>query len=222
MTIVYYTYCTQLPHLEFTKAVSLLPLYMQKKLLKFRRWQDAHAYLYGRLLLKEGLLEFGFNSSLELMRKGEFGKPYFEDADFSFNISHSGDYIVCVISSDEKENIGIDIEKISLIDLDDFSSVLSPREKSLVDSNEKFYNYWTRKEAIIKADGRGLLIPLDTLETIDLSVALGEQQYFLKKINIDREYKAHIASLKKIEMTETKKCQFFAEQKENPLEMVMV
>ena len=85
---------------------------MQQILRKYRRWQDAHAYLYGKLLLKEAISQLGFDHSLEFMQKTKYGKPYFKNNDFGFNISHSGEYIVCVISTDEKQNLGIDIEEI--------------------------------------------------------------------------------------------------------------
>lgn len=222
MTTVYYTSCEQLPQIKFNKAVSLLPIHMQNRIRRYRRWEDSHAYLYGRLLLKQAILELGYNCSLDLLKRKENGKPYFNDNAFSFNISHSGKYIVCIISSDEKKNIGIDIEEIKPINLNDFSSVLSPREKAIVDSDEKFYTYWTRKEAIIKADGRGLLIPLDTLEVIEMSVKMEGTQYLLSKIDIDKDYKIHIASLTKIRKIEVKKCLFFRESIEkSQLKIIM-
>ena len=39
----------------------------------------------------------------------KFGKPYFEDTDIHFNISHSGCYVIAAVSD---EDIGIDIQKI--------------------------------------------------------------------------------------------------------------
>ena len=55
MTALYYTKCEQLPSHSLEKAVSLLPIPMQQRLPKYKRWQDAHAYLYGKLLLKEAI-----------------------------------------------------------------------------------------------------------------------------------------------------------------------
>jgi len=206
MTTIYYTFCEQLPEIEFKKAVSLLPSHMQQKLAKYIRWQDAHAYLYGRLLLKHGMLELGLEDSLELMEKTKYGKPYFPIDSFSFNISHSEDYVVCVISNDEKKQIGIDIEKIKPIILDHFSCVLSPQEKKEIISHEHFFKFWTRKEAVIKADGRGLQIPLNTIDTAKLSVKLDDDLYYLSKVDIDEEYIMHIASLTNIEKTDLINC----------------
>ena len=199
MTIVYYTFCKQLPEDEYEKAVSLLPDVMRKSIDKFRRWQDAHSFLYGRLLLKHGMLKLGYEDSLELMEKTQYGKPYFPHETFSFNISHSEDYVVCVISTDEKKNIGIDIEKIKPIVLDHYSSVLTAQEKNNITSDKHFYKYWTRKEAVIKADGRGLQIPLSTIDATQVNIEFEDKLYFLLKIDIDTEYEMHLASSEKIE-----------------------
>src|SRR5690606_12742802 len=87
MTTIYYTLCKQLPQTEYKKLVSLLPEIMQQRIGEYRRWQDAHSYLYGRLLFKEGMLRLGYNISLESMKKTKYGKPYFTDNSFTFNIS---------------------------------------------------------------------------------------------------------------------------------------
>lgn len=203
MTTIYYTLCKQLPQTEYEKSVSLLPEIMQQRIGKYRRWQDAHSYLYGRLLLKEGMLRLGYNISLESMKRTKYGKPYFTDNSFTFNISHSGEYVVCVISTDEQEHLGIDIEKMKPIVFDDLSGVWSLQEKKEINSIKKFYACWTRKEAIVKADGRGLRIPLDTIDATNLSVKLGDDQYYLLKVEIDEKYMLHIASLTKIETANT-------------------
>ena len=208
MTRTYYTSCKQLPAAEYEKAVSLLPNHMQTKIAKYRRWQDAHAYLYGRLLLKHGMRLLGFNHPLEQMKMTKYGKPYFPESTFSFNISHSEEYIVCVISSDEKEHLGIDIEKIKPLELKVFDSIWSPQEKKELDGVNKFYTYWTRKEAIVKADGRGMHIPFDLIDTTESTVKLDGDNYYLSKVDIDEEYIMHIASLTHIEKMDPINCLF--------------
>jgi len=209
MTTIYYTFCERLPETQFNKAVALLPIPMQERLRNYRRWQDAHAYLYGRLLLKHGMLQLGYDDSLELMEKTKYGKPYFPFDSFSFNISHSEDYVVCVISTDEKKQIGIDIEKIKPIILDYFNSVLSAQEKIDIKTYDQFYKIWTRKEAVIKADGRGMQIPLNRVDASKLIVNLEEDIYYLSKVGINKSYEVHIASLTKIKKTNTVNCLLF-------------
>ncbi len=199
MTSIYYTSCKKLPENEYRKLSRLLPKNMQERLSKFRRWQDAYTYLYGKLLLKKSMLQFGYDNSLESIKTTEHGKPYFENSSFSFNISHSEEYVVCAISNDEQVNLGIDIEKVKPIKLDGFSAVFSPEEKREIDSYNKFYTCWTRKEAIVKADGRGLTIPLNTINTLNSSTKLDNEKYYLSKVDINNGYIAHIASQAKID-----------------------
>lgn len=99
----------------------------------------------------------------------KYGKPYLSNDDYHFNLSHSEDLVVMAVS---KRQIGVDIEFIKVIP--DMALVAKHHfsEKEKLDllnlpSNQQihaFYRYWTGKEAFIKADGRGLGIPLDSFD----------------------------------------------------------
>jgi len=198
MTAIYYTTCKKLSDQAFEKAVLLLPAAMQQNLKKFRRWQDAHADLYGKLLLKEAISALGYNHDLGSLHKTKYGKPYFKDSNFGFNISHSGNYILCVISTDEKLNLGIDIEEIKPIALESFIDVFTDQEKKEIIHKNNFYTFWTRKEAVAKADGRGLIIPFDTIDTLGLCVGLNKTTYNLYEIHIDDKYVIYLAACSNI------------------------
>ncbi len=85
----------------------------------------------------------------------------------SFNLSHSGAFALYAVT--RSRNIGIDIEHVR----DDVSfreiagSFFSPGEISSLERVNKnkrpemFFQYWTRKEAFLKAIGGGLSLPLD-------------------------------------------------------------
>jgi 4'-phosphopantetheinyl transferase len=102
-------------------------------------------------------------------RYGAHGKPALTDgADDTprFNISHSGD--VALLGICEGREIGVDIEFWR--DLRD-EEALARRYFSVGEVNEYcelspgeqtagFFNCWSRKEAYIKALGRGLSLPL--------------------------------------------------------------
>jgi 4'-phosphopantetheinyl transferase len=64
--------------------------------------------------------------------------------------------------------VGIDLEEIRELAIDDFRDQFTEGEwKTIVSAREPlitFYHYWTAKECIIKADGRGLNLPLASLE----------------------------------------------------------
>lgn len=96
----------------------------------------------------------------------EFGKPYIESSVINFNVSHSQGKALVVISL--SENIGVDIE--CWREIDNAGAIVqrhySESEKScwarLPDTQKitVFFDIWTRKEAFIKATGRGLALGL--------------------------------------------------------------
>nr|WP_220033129.1 4'-phosphopantetheinyl transferase superfamily protein [Aneurinibacillus soli] len=80
-----------------------------------------------------------------------------------FNLSHAGKWIICAMT--EKGRIGVDIEEIQPLDCKvAFECLTSEEYASLLQQKEAnrwtfFYEKWTRKEAIGKAIGTGLLTP---------------------------------------------------------------
>ena len=85
-------------------------------------------------------------------KPGTNGKPYFvEMPELFFNLSHSGDYVVCALSDSE---VGIDIQQYRKNIKDGvFKRVLHTTENELFekcDTKEKetyFYQIWAAKEA---------------------------------------------------------------------------
>lgn len=108
--------------------------------------------------------------------RNQHGKPSLKntrDSDpFFFNLSKSGNIGVYVFTSIGEA--GVDVEKIH--DLQGMDRIVkrffSPLEiktfRSLPDHNRKsaFFKYWTRKEALLKAMGTGLISPLDEVDVI--------------------------------------------------------
>jgi len=98
------------------------------------------------------------------------GKPYLRDYSLSFNLSHSGDLALMVFAQDGR--LGVDIELIRPIDQLESVAALcfSPQERyqlGAMDARQRlvaFYSCWTRKEALVKALGKGLFFPLQWTE----------------------------------------------------------
>ncbi|HJS55147.1 MAG TPA: 4'-phosphopantetheinyl transferase superfamily protein [Chitinophagaceae bacterium] len=94
-----------------------------------------------------------------------------------FNLSHSDGSIIFAISPDQ--NIGIDIERIrDDVDMDQisqrfFSNGEISSLKRIPKENwpELFFQYWTRKEAFLKAMGEGISFPS---EQCDVSLVNGK------------------------------------------------
>jgi 4'-phosphopantetheinyl transferase len=196
--LIFYTHFnTPLPVDKWQDYTLQLPTVLQQKLNRFKRWQDQHAFLLGKLLTQQALCSVGYPAdSLYRLQYNEYNRPFLDHA-VDFNISHAGEYVVCAITTQGR--VGIDIELIKPINLDDFYHYLSQQEWQAVVSSptslEIFYNYWTIKESVIKADGRGLSIPLLDIQLIERDkVRLYEQNWFVNRFAIDSRYVCHCAT----------------------------
>lgn len=143
----------------------VLPPQVQERAGRFRRWQDRQAYILGRLLIWQGLQRHGYGPDcLDRLKTTPFGKPYIDQRIF-FNLSHSGRYVICIFSTEET---GIDIEEMVPTDLHEFNSLFTEQEKEQIYSSAQplkaFFRLWTIKESVIKAEGKGLSIPLQQLD----------------------------------------------------------
>lgn len=168
----------------------------QKKILRYRRWQDSQLSLLGRLMLLKAFEEYGIcGAEINNLEYNKFGKPFLKTKAVFFNISHSGDFVICAVS--KKSEIGIDIEKMTAIDLADFKPQMTADEWSrVVESENKrtsFFEYWTQKEAVIKAHGNGLTLPLKSFEVLDNKTMIDGEDFYLKEIEINEEYKCYIS-----------------------------
>jgi 4'-phosphopantetheinyl transferase len=98
---------------------------------------------------------------------GAHGKPEVSGHDLHFNLAHTANVVLIAITRDCA--VGIDVERISreVEALDIARSSFSSNEirdlESIAGADQlqrAFFHCWTRKEAVIKADGRGLSLPL--------------------------------------------------------------
>jgi 4'-phosphopantetheinyl transferase len=207
----------------FQELLSRLPPELQQKVSACRRWQDAYGILFGKLLLARALRQAGLSGDLAGMQMTSYGRPYLEGYGKSnpeggqgnmgcmdFNISHSGNRVVCILSTQGR--VGIDLEETGDITISDFQSQFTPSEWAAITGAamplQAFYHYWTAKESLIKADGRGLQIPPDTLETggrpgilvngghvlvNNRHALVNDRQWYIRDLPIFPSYACHIA-----------------------------
>ncbi len=126
----------------------------------------------GLLLMTAYKVAVGASGKDIVIKKGEYGKPYIEgEKRFKYNISHSGDYVVLVYTTDKDvSSLGIDVEVIRKRD-DDMrvaNRFFTRQEIDYIsdgltcsDIDSRFYKVWTMKEAYIKMNGNGLSQRLD-------------------------------------------------------------
>lgn len=172
----------------------------RERLLRFYNWEDLQRGLFGDLLIRKALIEkMNLKNNEIYFSENDCGKPYCEFlSNFHFNISHSGSWVVCAVDINP---IGIDIEKISQIDLDISKNYFSKKEhEDLLRSNnpiEYFFTLWSLKESYIKFIGKGLSHPLDSFSmvfssnskiSIEVDDRMLENTYF-KQYNVDSGYK---------------------------------
>lgn len=168
--------------------LELLPQKFKQEVLKYRKLNDRYNCLFGKLMVCMGSHILGYNSfEFEKIIKDNYGKPYVLDSNLNFNISHSGNTVVCVFS---KQDVGIDIEEINEIDYSLFENVFSSREFAEINNKglDKFYEFWTKKESVIKAIGKGMSIPLTEIEIDKGYTTYGNNTWYTKSFKIDNKY----------------------------------
>lgn len=92
-------------------------------------------------------------------RYGEAGKPYFKDLPYYFNLSHSGNYVLCALSdveigADIQQHCGKNVEKLAQRFFSEHETVAL--EQAGEEREKLFYKLWTRKEAYGKLTGKGI------------------------------------------------------------------
>ncbi|MCC6981719.1 MAG: 4'-phosphopantetheinyl transferase superfamily protein [Bauldia sp.] len=123
---------------------------------RYRRSEDRSRFIIGRGLLRRLLGDRLAVAPRSLpIEAGPFGKPALAGGP-GFNVSHSGRWIAIAIGDRE---VGIDIEERIALDPLPLAA-LSPEEQARVrraaDPLDAFLSIWVAKEAVLKADGRGL------------------------------------------------------------------
>ncbi len=177
--------------------LAFFPKAYQQQLLRYRRWQDAQLSLLGKLLLKAGMLRLKAEVDFERIQYTEYNKPYVQNIPITFNISHSEELVVCALSENQKY-VGVDIEKIRPIELADYKAQMTESEQQLIytaaQPQEAFFKYWTEKEAVIKAHGHGLSIPLQSFEIKENCAHIDGEVFYVWEIPLKKDYCCHIAS----------------------------
>jgi 4'-phosphopantetheinyl transferase len=142
---------------------------------RFRFEKDERRFIAARGILRQILgaylqkpphtLQFQYSSN---------GKPILAntsgDDSLQFNLSHSDDVVLYAFT--RNRNIGIDLERIQAdVEVEQIASgFFAEAELNAIEQvpeskrNELFFQYWTRKEALIKATGEGLSFPIETFD----------------------------------------------------------
>ncbi len=101
-----------------------------------------------------------------------------------YNLSHSGDYVMCAAKLDPGEaQVGCDIERMKDIRLkiarrffceEEYRTIEGAKEDE--ERRDLFYRYWVLKESFMKATRQGMAMPLDAF-----SIQLGNPPVLIKQ-----------------------------------------
>ncbi len=146
---------------------------------RFVRAEDRARHLLGRALARR-LLARRLAAPAHALGFVEdaHGKPALADASqaarASFNLSHSGDWVVCALC--DGRALGVDVQErtAAMARPDDFGRVFGPHERERIDAQRgepariaAFARAWARKEALVKAVGLGLGLRLEAIDVVD-------------------------------------------------------
>jgi 4'-phosphopantetheinyl transferase len=154
-------------------CLSFFPNWRKDKMLNYKflkgKLQCALAYL----LLIHALREEGVFVDMPEFIYGEHNKPYLKNyPGWYFNISHCKNAVCCVLS---RKEVGIDIEEIKEYKEDLAAYVSSDEELNMLhccdNQADEFYKLWTRKEAVFKMLGSGI-VTNDIKNILDKGIAV--------------------------------------------------
>lgn len=105
---------------------------------------------------------------------GSSGKPFLPATNLNFNVSHSGNEVLLAFARNRE--VGVDVEHLHQLQARDavaerfYTLPEAQRIQALppTDSDRAFFHHWVRKEAFVKAVGKGIVSGLSAeVEVLD-------------------------------------------------------
>lgn len=147
---------------------ALLDAEEHERAARYRFEVDRERYIIGHGLLRELLGHYlDQDPAVVRMARGEFGKPYIPGLPLHFNLSDTKDAVLIAFS--RTHEIGADLETMTrTVDHRAVSEhYFTPEEvgdiAQATDDKRRFLELWTRKEAVLKASGVGIMDDLRVL-----------------------------------------------------------
>lgn len=174
---------------EYEKWYSLMSLEKKQRVDRFRFTDDKKRTVASEMLARKAIAEWCYVSVEEIQfGLSEYGKPFVMGLAVEFNISHSGDIVVCAV---DNKPVGIDIEKIRPMDLNVIQCISTEKEIAYILGDNlnkdisckitndsvlsRFFEVWTLKEAYGKLKGTGI----NAKNIEDTSVLCSVKKYML-------------------------------------------
>ena len=177
---------------DYRQAFNQLPLKDKERLQAIQTENKREISIKRHVILLQ-ILSYYLNKDISEinLEYNEYGKPYLELTEIKFNISNSYNFLLVGITMGNE--LGVDIEKFrSNVEFDklveryftknekDFFTTLSETKKEVF-----FFDLWTMKEAILKATGLGMRLPLNSFE---FPLEENDELVHITYGSIDKEY----------------------------------
>lgn len=198
---IYAVAISHFPNTQLLPLLSCVSREKSEKLSRFHHQEDLIRGLIGDLLVRKIISEtFAVPVKGIVFDTNSYGKPYLaipDNSSFHYNVSHSGDWVVCAIDDCP---VGIDIEKIQPVQLEISRRFFAREEVEFIEKapsdeqrQKRFFAVWTAKESYIKAIGQGLSHSLNNFSTVREGSVEGWRvfdhcNWHLKAYNLDDRY----------------------------------
>lgn len=170
--------------------------YREKDKLRFTVARGVLRILLGRYL--------DVNAKQIVFETGENKKPHVNgNASLSYNVSHSGNYILIAFSNAE---VGVDVEQPDIDmhyeEIMQISYSEAEIDFVMASSNplQAFYLLWTRKEALLKATGKGIDDALKFVPAVDgvhasmFNIIGSQNSWYVQSFKVDDTHQGSVAA----------------------------
>ena len=162
----------EIPEKTLSRLKTLVSLAKRDRIDRLLNKRNAVNMLMGEVITRMAIsVRTGLQNNELEFSLNQYGKPLLLNApDLHFNISHSGNLVVCAL---DNKPVGIDVEIHKLANLkiarryfcqDENNFIIADMDKAI----ERFYKIWTMKESYVKWDGKGMSTPFDSFSVLDI------------------------------------------------------
>lgn len=162
-----------------------------------------------RLLLTAGLEMLGLGGHRAAsLKKDSSGRPFIPECEIDLSITHTDGLAAAALSCVCR--VGIDAERIRPLKAEDYIEAFSKNEAEQIGAAKEpsweILRLWTRKEALLKAHGTGLLTEPSQADASAADTILFGEKYHIEELYMGRSFAAHLAaapwrSFRTIELT---------------------
>jgi len=179
---------------------TLLSEQEQLKADRYRFTSDRNRYVLGHIAFRYLAAKYlNIQPAKVLIEKDKNNKPFIanEHNDLNFNISHSGNKILLTFDIDNRL-LGIDVERIDK--QYEFKPVIkdyftNEEQRFILEENsrDRFFQVWTRKEALMKALGTGLTDEIKNINVLTDFIKVDSKTFKINTFQLHNNYLMSLA-----------------------------